>query len=221
MSMILHGFQFSVYTRIVKVILAEKAVPYQYTEVNPFSSDMPLSYLERQPFRRVPCLEHDDFTLFETSAITRYINDLFPGPEFVPQDTKSLARMEQVLSIIDSYVYPHLVRQVFSHGFFLKHFSEPSDPEELSAGLSAAPAILQALEKIAGEGLVLNGTSPSLADLHLGPMMDYFTMADEGREMLKQYPNLTKWWEKEKRRKSLATSRPSFPDSLASTPSNS
>jgi len=210
MSVILHGFQFSVYTRIVKVILAEKAVPYQYTEINPFAADMPLSYLELQPFRRVPCIEHEDFTIFETSAITRYINDLYPGPDFIPQETKSLARMEQVLSIIDSYFYPHLVRQVFSHGFFLKHFNEPSDPEELAAGLSAAPAILQALEKIAGEGLVLNGKFPTLADLHLGPMMDYFTMTDEGVEMLKQHPNLTKWWDGERKRQSLIETSPDF-----------
>ncbi|MCG8491322.1 MAG: glutathione S-transferase family protein [Sneathiellales bacterium] len=213
MTLILHGFQFSVYTRIVKVILAEKAATYQYTEVNPFAADMPLSYLDLHPFRRVPCLKHDGFILFETSAISRYINSLFPDPDFVLQDGKALARMEQVLSIIDSYFYPHLVRQVFSHGYFLKQFNEAADPEELAAGLAAAPSILNSLEKIADEGLILNGASSTLADLHLGPMMDYFMMTDEGKKMLKEYPALSGWWDNEQKRPSLIESRPEFPQS--------
>lgn len=47
-------------------------------------------------------------------------------------------------------------------------------------------------------------------NLHLGPMMDYFTMTDAGTKMLKQYPNLTKWWDSERKRQSLIETRPDF-----------
>ena len=36
-------------------------------------------HLERHPFGRVPALQHDDFMLYETSAIAAYVDDVFPG----------------------------------------------------------------------------------------------------------------------------------------------
>ena len=40
----------------------------------------------------------------------------------------------------------------------------------------------------------LVGSSLSLADLHLGAMVAYFTAADEGRIVLARHPKLSEWW---------------------------
>lgn len=66
------------------MVLVEKGVPYSRVEVNPFASDMPKDYLSLHPFRRVPTLVHDDFVLYETQAITRYIDEAFAGPSLQP-----------------------------------------------------------------------------------------------------------------------------------------
>jgi glutathione S-transferase len=42
-------------------------------------------HLARHPFGRVPAFEHDGFKLYETSAITRYLDAVLPGPAPTPR----------------------------------------------------------------------------------------------------------------------------------------
>src|SRR5258708_19443585 len=92
MALILHGYRYSVYQRIARLTLAEKGVSYQQVEVNPFAPDVPTAYLALHPFGRVPALVHEGFALYETAAITRYIDRVFPGPALQPAEPKALAR---------------------------------------------------------------------------------------------------------------------------------
>ena len=71
---VLHGYQYSVYLRIVRMVLVEKGVPYSRVEVNPFASDMPKEYLDLHPFRRVPTLVHDDYVLYGRRRQSRGIS---------------------------------------------------------------------------------------------------------------------------------------------------
>ena len=85
MSLVLHGYHYSVYNRIARLALAEKGVAYDRVEVNPFA-DIPAEYLALHPFGRVPTLVHDGFVLYETGAITRYVDRTFAGPALQPGD---------------------------------------------------------------------------------------------------------------------------------------
>jgi glutathione S-transferase len=98
LSLVLHGYRYSVYLRIARVVLAEKGAAYRQVEVNPFAADMPNEYLNLHPFRRVPTLVHDDFVLYETEAITRYIDEALPGPALQPTESRQRARMAQIIS---------------------------------------------------------------------------------------------------------------------------
>ena len=118
MSLVLHGYRYSVYLRIARLALAEKGVAYDRVEVNPFAPDVPAAYLALHPFGRVPTLVHDDFVLYETGAITRYVDRAFAGPALQPAAPQALARMDQIIGVVDSYGYWPLVRQVFSQRVF-------------------------------------------------------------------------------------------------------
>jgi glutathione S-transferase len=77
---VLYGLARSVYTRIVRLALEEKAVGYSLEEVEIFGPrGVPAAHLARQPFGRIPAFEHDGFMLYETDAITRYIDEAFTG----------------------------------------------------------------------------------------------------------------------------------------------
>jgi glutathione S-transferase len=193
--MILHGYTYSVYTRTVHMALLEKPIPFQMREVDPFTTPIDPTLAQLNPFQRVPVLCDGDFTLYETTAILRYLDALKPERPLIPQDPKAAARMQQAMSIMDANGYFPLVRQVFSNAVFNPMFGEPSDPDEIAAGLRAAPAVLGALDGIAAEGLVLTGQTVTLADLHLAPMIGYFSMAPAGRSVLANYPALNAWWQ--------------------------
>ena len=98
--------------------LIEKDVAWTHVEVDPFDEPIPESYLALNPFGRVPTLVHDGFVLYETTAITRYIDEAFAGVPLQPADPRERARMNQIIAIADSYGYWPMVRQVFSHRVF-------------------------------------------------------------------------------------------------------
>jgi glutathione S-transferase len=173
--------------------LLVKQVEHRTVEADPFA-ERPTAYLALHPFGRVPALTHGAFTLFETGAITRYVDRAFEGPPLQPEGAAALARMDQVISVVDAYAYRPMVRQVASHSFFRPLFGEPASRAEIDAGLEASRPALSFLDSVAGEGLVLGGRGVTLADLHLAPMMDCFVRAAEGQAALSSHRALQQWW---------------------------
>lgn len=190
----LHGYRYSAYSRIARLVLLSKKVEHQIVEIDPFG-ELPEAYLMLHPFGRVPVLTHGAFKLFETSAITRYVDRAFEGPSLQPEGAAALARMDQVIATIDAYAYWPMVRQVSSHAFFRPWLGEQSSREEVDAGLKASEKVLSFLEIVAGEGMVLTGREITLADCHLAPMIDYFVRAEEGKAALSSHPALQRWWD--------------------------
>jgi glutathione S-transferase len=207
----LHGYRYSVYSWIARLALHEKGVGYQWVEVDPFAENVPPEYLALHPFKRVPTLVHDDFVVFETSAITRYVDEGFDGPKLQPLKAADRARVSQVLSIVDSYAYWPLVRQVFSHGVFRPRLGRPAHRSEYQRGLEATPRVLRALDELAGGGDFLVSDAFSLADIHLAPMLDYLTADPGGASLLDAHSRLRRWWSKTAQRKSVAETRPALP----------
>jgi glutathione S-transferase len=111
---IVFGAFYSVYTRIVRLALEEKAVAYRLQAVDVFADGGPQpEYAERHPFLRIPAFEHDGFRLYETGAIIRYIDDVFPEPPLTPEKMRERARVSQIIGILDSYAYRTWVWDIF------------------------------------------------------------------------------------------------------------
>ncbi len=212
----LHGYRYSVYLRIARLVLEEKGVTCRRVEVNPFDPALPADYLKLHPFGRVPTLVHGDFTVYETGAITRYVDRAFPGPSLQPGEIRAQARLDQIVSVVDSYAYWPMVRQVFSHAVFRPRTGQPGDADQVTAGLAAAPRVLAALEGLAAEDSFLTGAALSLADLHLGAMMAYFVLTPQAAALLNQHPKLAAWWGRMAERPSMIATDPGLPAAMKS-----
>lgn len=215
MPLTLHCYKYSVYAWIARMALQEKGVPFDWIEVNPFAEDVPESYRALHPFVRVPTLVDGDFVLYETGAITRYVDEAFEGPPLQPGAARDRARIGQIVSIVDSYAYWPLVRQVFAHGVMGPRIGRPSDPAEVARGMAAAPRVLHALNALAAGNPYLVGNAVSLADIHLAPMIAYFNEAEEGRALFGRYDKLSRWWDAVAARPAFAATRPELPAPLA------
>jgi glutathione S-transferase len=211
MSVVLHGYRYSVYLRIVTMTLTERNVSWRHVEVDPFAETISETYLALNPFGRVPTLVHDGFALYETTAITRYVGEAFPGTSLQPGDPKARARMNQIVAVADSYGYWPLVRQVFSHRVFRPAQGRAGDEAAITEGLKKSKIVLAALDKLAAGGPFLTGGALSLADIHLGAMIAYFTAATEGRSELARHPKLSEWWADFSQRPSLLQTDPGLP----------
>ncbi len=204
---ILFGASYSVYVRAARMTLLEKGVPHRLVEIDIFAEGGPPDgYLERQPFGRIPALEHDGFHLYETGAITRYVDEAFDGPALTPRGVRGHARVNQVLSIIDSYLYRPLVREIYVERCLRPTEGRATDEDKIAAALPLARTCLGALEDLVDpEGPWIVGEQLTLADLHLAPMAAYFTRSPEAAELMG--PRLARWWETMAARPTLAATR--------------
>lgn len=211
MTVELHGYKYSAYSWIARLAFHEKGVKYNWVELDPFADNVSSSYLALHPFKHVPALVHGEFILYETNAITRYVDEVFEGPTLQRRESRERARCCQIMSIVDSYAYWPLVRQVFSHCVFRPRMGRPADDVEIRRGLDAAPRILSALEKIASDEQYLCGNAVSLADIHLAPMIGYFVLAPEGEALLRKHTRLSNWWSGMSQRGAYVTTTPRLP----------
>jgi glutathione S-transferase len=208
----LHGWRFSIYSRIARLVLAEKGLTARFVDVDPFADPAPVALRAINPFGLVPVLDHAGFLIFETSAITRYLDEAFDGPALQPTTAKHRARMAQVIAIADAHAYWPLVRQVYAGAVFRPATGLPRDAAVIAQGLTAARPVLAALDTLANEGMALAPYAPiTLADLHLAPMIAAFVLAPEGREMLQDFSDLARWWQAIATRPSLLATETGLP----------
>jgi glutathione S-transferase len=191
---VVFGAAYSVYVRAVRLTLEEKAAAYRLEEVDVFApGGPPPGHLARHPFGRIPAFEHDGFRLYETGAITRYIDEVFEGPPLQPDDPRGRARMNQAISVLDAYAYRTLVWDVFVERVRAPASGRTPDEAKIAAALPRAEACLAALEDISGDGPFLAGPALSLADLHALPMFAYFREAAEGTALIERHAKLRDW----------------------------
>src|ERR1700693_3677975 len=106
-DVILYGAAGRAHERAARLALEEKGVPYDLVDVPSGQWNEP-SHLSRHPFGRIPVFEHGGFALYETQAILRYVDAAFPGAPLQPTDPRHAARMNQIIGIVDAYMFPDI-----------------------------------------------------------------------------------------------------------------
>lgn len=188
------GLRISVYTRIARLALEEKNVPYTLEEVDIFAdAGPPTDYLVLNPFGTIPSLCYGEFHLYETAAITRWIDDGFSGPALQPTSAQERARMNQAIGILDSYAYRPMVWDVYVQRHVIPASGGSADEAQIAAALPRIRLVLQELDRLGAGQPFLLADSLSLADLHAYPMLRYFVETPEGRSMLNEFPRLSDW----------------------------
>jgi glutathione S-transferase len=199
MSITLYGAGYSVYTRIARLALEELGLDHEIVEVDIFDkASLPEDYAQRQPFSKIPALDHDGFSLYETDAIAFYLVEAFDGAALTPRDAKARARMRQVMRICDNYAYNDLV-----WGVFVPECESEESPD--ADALARAKRDLGVLEGLADESL--NAAAPSLADIWLAAIIAPTELAPSGREALAACPKLTAWFDAFAGRPSMAATK--------------
>ena len=208
MPVILHGPAYSTYARTARLALEEKGVAYTLNEVDILTGKgQAPEHLARQPWGKVPAFEHDGFGLFETFAITRYVDEAFPGPSLQPADAKSRARMTQICSVIDSYGYGAMVGKCFWQEAIVPMQGGTPDAAVVAEGAQQAEKVLNVLHRLM-EGGLMCGERVTLADLHVLPPLEYFRMTASGEKAFASRPKLAAWWDQMNARESVAKTRP-------------
>jgi glutathione S-transferase len=206
---IVHGPGYSTYVRTTRMTLEEKGIAYDLREFD-FMQGMPEEHLKRHPFGKVPAFEHDGFMLYETAAITRYVDEGFEGPSLQSIEVHARTRMAQIICIIDSYTYGPVLGQIVIQRLVVPMMNGTPDEAAIEAALPAARKALGVLEGLIGDQPFVAGNTLSLADLHLAPILAYFSGTPEGEKVLADTPNLRRWFDNISARPTFASTAPQF-----------
>lgn len=198
---VVYGADYSVYVRIVRLVLAEKGIDYDLVPVDVFAAEgTPAWYFEHHPFGRIPAFEHGGFRLFETSAIARYVDEAFDGPALQPKDARTRATMNQIIGMLDAYAYRSMVWDVA-----VERLEKEAPDEALVAnGLRQAETVLRVLTALKPPGPWLLGDQLTLVDLHATSIIAYFVKVADGQKLLAAFADIQAWWDGIAKRPSLA-----------------
>jgi glutathione S-transferase len=193
---VIHGIPGSPYVRKPLLVCEEKGAPYRLAAMAfGAGAHKTPEYLAKNPFGRIPMIEHGDFVLYEAQAIGRYIDQVFDGPSLTPAEPRAQARMNQVMNIVDWYVMPSISAGIGFNRVVKPKFGMAPDEEAVEKALPLARTCVAALEDILAAQPYFAGEAVSLADLFAYGHFEILGQTPEGADMLAGSP-LLGWMER-------------------------
>jgi glutathione S-transferase len=190
-----YGTSSSTYVRTVRLLLESIGADYTLQSVDIFNGEsQSTEYLAKHPFGKVPTLGIDGKLLYETAAITQYLDTTLAEHKFTPSDPLLQAQMRQIMGIIDNYLYAPAIGNVVIQRLIVP--SQGGDPDEDKVKEAIAPAqkAVEAIEAIITGGSSLIGDDLSIADFYLIPIFFYLSQTREFTMIIAQTPKLISWW---------------------------
>src|SRR5262245_44539537 len=209
-EIVVYGVPGSPFVRSVLIGLEEKGAAYRLQALPP-QEIKGETHLQRHPFGRVPTFHHGDFDLYETQAILRYLDAVFPEPPLQPAEPRAAARMNQIVGINDWYLFPKVSAVItFQRIVGPALLGMTTDEAAVAAAVPMARVCVNELERLIGTQQFLAGDRLSIADIMLAPQLDYLSITPEGKALLKG-TRLAAWLARMIARPSLQATLPPEP----------
>jgi len=195
----------SPYAMSVQVALREKGLDFETVPVDlDQGQNQAPDYARLSLTRRVPTLVHDGLALAESSAITEYLEDLFPEPPLYPRDPVLRARARQVQAWVRSDLMP--IREERST---LVVFYGVKKPPLSAAGQAAADKLIAAAEAWLPAGAEYLCGDWSIADVDLAVMLNRLILnGDAVPQRLQDYA--ARQWQRPSVREWVEQARPAL-----------
>ena len=191
----IHGTPISTYVRTVRLLLEEAGTDYSLKDVGILNGENnSAEYLAKNPFGKVPTLEADGEFIYETAAITEYLDTVVANDKFSPSDPLSKARMRQIMAIIDSYFYPNAIRTIVIQRLIVPTQGGKTDEDAVKNAVAPGKAALEAIESLTVGSPYLLGSQLTIADFYLIPIFIYLSNTPEFEAITADTPDINIWW---------------------------
>lgn len=181
---IIYGPAFSTYVRSVLLCCEEKGVAYNVEEIALRSKAL----LRMNPFGRVPVLKAGDHIVYESAAISQYIDTQYEGPALSPANAIDLVTMQQWTSIAICYLDKLFIRDYVLELAFPSGKAGALDDDKLNLAIKKIPQYLTTIERYLSNADYFSGSHPGIADYIIIPMLHYLTKAPSGEKIFEEKP---------------------------------
>ena len=193
----LYDFKSSPNCQRVKIVLAEKNLPYEIVPVDLRAHEQKTpDYLKLNPYGKVPVLTDDDTVLYESCIINEYLEEKYPNPPLLPKEP---AKKAKARILVDSGM-AHFDNPYQKLRMELMKDAKEQNQQVIDGAKGEIKKLLQRFESEIGDNPYLTGEF-SLVDADLLPR---FTRL-EGFGVLPDpsLPRLGKYMERMKARPSV------------------
>jgi glutathione S-transferase len=195
-QIILYGTPISTYVRTVRLLLEEAGADYDLKSVDIFNGETKSAeYLAKHPFGKVPTVEVDGAVIYESAAITAYLDTILANGKFSPADPLVQARMHQIMAVIDNYLYGPAIPTIVVQRLIVPSQGGQTDEAAVKAAVAPVQKAIEAIEALAVGGSYLLGSEMSIADFYLIPIFIYLSQTPEFNEVMAHAPKLQAWWQ--------------------------
>ena len=161
----LYDFKSSPNCQRVKVVLAEKNLPYEIIAVDLKKQEQKSpDFLKLNPYGKVPVLTDDGTVLYESCIINEYLNEKYPNPPLMPADLGRRAKAR----ILTDYGLAHMDGAYQKLRVELMKEPKEQNPEVVDSAKTSMRQLLRHLENELGDQPYLAGDF-SLTDANLIP----------------------------------------------------
>ncbi len=204
----IHGTRTQGSPRRLAIFLEEKKleIPFVPVDLRRGEHRTP-EFLAKNPIGLVPVLELDDGTcLAETTAIARYLEEIFPERPFLGRDPLERARLEMWARHVEFGFYT-AIRAWFRHGSPLARALEPVQiPAWAELNKHLAEEALEILDDQLARNAFVAGPDFSWADITLVTSIEGTAAA--GFELPGRFGHVRRWFERTSHRASVVVTRP-------------
>jgi glutathione S-transferase len=189
----IYGSAMSTCTRRVLATLAEKQASYELVELDFRKGEHKTpAHLARQPFGQMPALEDNGFTLFESRAMMRYIDEAVTGHPLTPREPKVRALMEQWISV-ENDDYNPAISTIVAQEMFVPMMGGKTDPAKVEEAKMKLKSVVAVLDKHLAKGPHFVGDQFTLADITYLPYTEY-AMNTSAKDILLGHAGFAAWW---------------------------
>jgi glutathione S-transferase len=206
-DVVVYGFPQSGFVRTTCMTLEEKGVDYVREDLDMGSE----SHKALHPFAKMPILKHEDFVVYETSAITRYIDQVFDGMALQPAEPRAYARMNQWISAHNHYYIAAIARELLLPRLLYPSQGIEVDEDKIAQAMPEIEHQVSVVDQTLSQSPYLAGDTLSLADLFVIPIFAYLEMTPEGDGLRSKFPAVERWRETMKARPSFAATAAPLP----------
>jgi len=185
----LYGIPISNNVAKVRYCLNYLNLDYELIETSPLKGENQTDEFKAiNPTGKVPAIDLDGFTLFESNTINRYLATVQNSPTY-PTDARQRALVDAWSDFISIHV-AHAMGRVGFNRLLAPVLGAEVDEKSIQTGLDFLAKYFPVLEEQLSKNKHIAGDKITLADIALLATLD---QAELCQIDLSAYPNLTKW----------------------------
>jgi glutathione S-transferase len=110
----LYTFPPSTNSRKVRIALLEKGLEFERVNIDLSKREQKSpEYLKIHPFGQIPALDDEGFIIYDSTVINEYLEDEYPYPSLMPNDSEGRARARLLEDLRDTHFNPYFVHIIY------------------------------------------------------------------------------------------------------------